>query len=43
MDRELSAGLDLSLGLVTCENEPTVRLLTGLGLQIELTSHEAIE
>jgi len=36
MDRELTAGLDLSLGLVTCNSEPAVRLLTGLDLQIEL-------
>ena len=36
MDRELTAGLDLSLGLVTCDSETTVRLQTGLGLQIEL-------
>ena len=36
MDRELTPGLYLSLGLVTCDSEPTVRLLTGLHLQIEL-------
>ena len=36
MDGELTAGLDLSLGLVTCDSEPTVRLLTRLGLHIEL-------
>ena len=36
MDRELTSGLDLSLGLVTCDSEPTVTLLTGRGLQIEL-------
>ena len=43
MDRELTAGLDLSLGLVTCEIEPTVRLLTGLGLQIELRICSTLE
>ena len=43
MDRELTTGLDLSLGLVTCESEPTVRLLTGLGLQLELTSCSKLE
>ena len=43
MDRELTAGLDLLLGLVTCEIEPTVTLLTGLGLQIELRICSTLE
>ena len=43
MDRELTAGSDLSLGLVTCDSKSTVRLPTGLGLQIELGIYSTLE